>query len=279
MRGRVVAGLAALAALAAVAPSAASAYTQNVAIQSGAFDPPALLVLAGDTVAWHNASFRNHTVTARDGSFGSPGQIGTGGGYSFTFSSSGSFAYYCQVHPFMTGVVAVFPVLLSGPKEAVNRGGQVELDGRAEPGTSAVDIQRDDGAGFLTVATAAVDGAGAFRVSLPAAASARYRAVAAAGSSPDVQVVVVDRSLAVRAARHGRSELVRVRAVPSDPGAIVMLQIQLRERFGWWPVARKRLDRHSAASFRAPVGARVRAVLTLADGWTPVTTSPPLRLR
>jgi hypothetical protein len=71
---------------------------------------------------------------------------------------------------------------------------------------------------------------------------------------------------------------VRVRAVPGDPGAIVALQLQLRERFGWWTVARRRLDKHSRATFKAPLGARARVVLTLPDGWTPVVTSAALRL-
>jgi hypothetical protein len=93
-----------------------------------------------------------------------------------------------------------------------------------------------------------------------------------------VQVAVIDRKLDVRASRHCGSALVRVRAVPPDPGGIVMLQLQLRERFGWWPAARSKLDRHSRAVFRAPRGARARVVLTLDDGWTPVFTTPARRL-
>jgi hypothetical protein len=57
-----------------------------------------------------------------------------------------------------------------------------------------------------------------------------------------------------------------------------VLQLDLRERFGWWPVARRRLDSSSSAVFRAPAGARARVALTLPDGWTPVVTSAPTRL-
>ena len=247
-------------------------------MQQAAFAPAQISVLVGDTVAWRNTSFRDHTVSARDASFSSAGHVRPGGGYSFQFTQAGKFPYICQLHPFMSGEVDAFPILLEGPKVAISRGGSVKLDGRAEAGTSSVEIQRDDGSGFAPVATAAVDGTGSFSVELTAVASSKYRAVAAAGSSPDVQVAVIDRKLQVRSSRSRRGAIVRVRAVPADPGAIVQLQLQLRERFGWFPVQRKRLDKHSSATFRAPFHARARVVLTLSDGWTPVTTSPAFRL-
>ena len=274
---RTVACAAAAAALAL--PAAAAADTQTVSIQTGAFGPMQVSVLAGDTVGWNNASLQTHTVTARDGSFGSP-HIGLGGSFSQAFPSSGTFAYYCQVHPFMSGEVDAFDVLLHAPAAPVGRGGPVPLDGRARPGTSTVEIQADTGSGFADVATAAVDASGAFHTTVPAVASAKYRAVAGAGASPPVQVLVIDRELTVHVKRlgRGRGDLVRVRAEPADPGAIAVLQLDLRERFGWWPAGRRRLDSRSSAVFRAPAGARARVALTLPDGWTPVVTSAPRRL-
>jgi hypothetical protein len=54
-----------------------------------------------------------------------------------------------------------------------------------------------------------------------------------------------------------------VRSVPAKPGALVGLQLHLRERFGWWTVDRARVDRHSRARFvlrrRRPVRARAAA--------------------
>jgi plastocyanin len=258
-------------------PATAFADTANVGIQSGAFGPEQVSVLAGDTVDWTNQSLQTHTVTSRDGLFGSP-HIGQSGGFSQAFPSAGTFAYYCQIHPFMSGEVDVYDVLLRGPAQPVSRGDQVALDGRAAPGVSSVQIQADSGSGFADVATAAVDGSGTFHASVPATATAQYRAVAGASISPSVQVVVIDRNLAVRASKHGKRDLVRVRVAPGDPGATVVLQVYLRERFGWWPVQRRKLDATSSAAFRAPRGARARVVLTLPDGWTPVITSNPIRL-
>ena len=42
--------------------------------------------------------------------------------------------------------------------------------------------------------------------------------------------------------------MVNVKASPASPGANVVLQLKLRERFGWWPVARARLDKRSRAA-------------------------------
>jgi plastocyanin len=266
-----------VAALFLLVPTAAYADTANVGIQSGAFGPGQVSILAGDSVDWQNQSLQTHTVTSRDGLFGSP-HIGQGGGFSQAFPSAGAFAYYCQIHPFMSGEVDVYDVLLSGPAQPVTRGDQVALSGRASAGVSSVEIQADSGTGFADVATAAVDGTGAFNVSLPATATTQYRAVAGASISPAVQVVVIDRTMTVRASRHGRRDLVRVRVTPADPGAIVVLQLDLRERFGWWPAQRRKLDATSSAVFRAPRGARARVVLTLPDGWTPVITSAATRL-
>lgn len=267
-----------------VPAATASADTATVGIQSAAFGPQDVPILAGDTVSWQNQSLLTHTVTSRNGLFGSP-HLGLSGNYSRAFPSAGTFAYYCQIHPFMSGEVDVYDVLLKGPPQPLTRGDQVPLDGRAAPGVSTVEIQADTGSGFANVATTAVDGSGTFHASLPASVTAHYRAVAGSSVSPSVQVVVVDRTMQVHAARLARRhrqrhrfDLVRVRVTPPDPGAFVVLQLDLRERFGWWPSQRHKLDASSITTFRVRAGQRARAVLTLPDGWTPVITSAARRL-
>jgi len=47
-----------------------------------------------------------HTVTAKDGSFDSKG-IDTGEVWTHAFAARGRFAYFCELHPYMTGVVVV----------------------------------------------------------------------------------------------------------------------------------------------------------------------------
>ena len=256
-------------------PSGASAATDFVSIQQAAFGPPRVAALIGDTVSWHNSSLRDHTVTTADGSFGSNGHIVPGGGYSAVFNTAGAHPYYCSLHVGMTGEVHVYPLLLAGPAQAVAPGQPIQFSGRAAAGISTVQIEQDSGSAFVPVATAAVDGNGDFQASVPATTSALFRAVGAAGASESLQVVVVDRSVSLRVVRGA----VRVHVTPPDAGATVVLQVWLRERFGWFPVSARRLSHSSSADFPLRYkGRRARAVLELPDGFTPVAMSAPLRL-
>jgi hypothetical protein len=112
------------------------------------------------------------------------------------------------------------------------------------------------------------------------AATTAYRAVAGAATSPAVQLLVLDRRVGVAASRRGDRTTIRVHVVPASPRATVVLQLRLRERFGWWPVRRARLDARSRAEFRIRLHRRLRArvVLTLADGATALSRSPELRV-
>ncbi|HKH76009.1 MAG TPA: cupredoxin family copper-binding protein [Rubrobacteraceae bacterium] len=98
----------------APAPSAPAAGAQDqqsisVNVQNFAFDPPNIVVAPGTTVTWVNADRAPHTVTATDpaGAFDS-GTLRPGQSFSFTFTQPGtSYAYYCAIHPSMTGTVTV----------------------------------------------------------------------------------------------------------------------------------------------------------------------------
>jgi hypothetical protein len=96
-----------------------------------------------------------------------------------------------------------------------------------------------------------------------------------------VQLLVLDRKVSAAArSRRGRAT-VRTHVVPGSRGATVVLQLHLKERFGWWPVQRARLDKRSRARFAVRLRHKVRArvVLVGADGETPVARSAVLRLR
>jgi UPF0288 family protein (methanogenesis marker protein 3) len=74
--------------------------------------------------------------------------------------------------------------------------------------------------------------------------------------------------------------VVSVKASPASPGANVVLQLKLRERFGWWPVARARLDKRSRAAFtvRHYGGVPGRVVMVGADWASPLSQSSVFRL-
>ena len=80
--------------------------THYIDIQGYAFSPSSITINVGDTIVWENYDSASHTVTSNDGTFDS-GSISTGNTFSFTFTSAGTFNYYCAPHPNMTGSVTV----------------------------------------------------------------------------------------------------------------------------------------------------------------------------
>lgn len=80
-----------------------------------AYDPIALTVAVGDTVAWRNSDTVAHTVTsgASDGTSGTvdgkfdSGFLDPGEVFVYTFTEAGEFDYFCLPHPWMVGRVLV----------------------------------------------------------------------------------------------------------------------------------------------------------------------------
>jgi plastocyanin len=96
--------IAVLPALAATAP--AWAADMMVKIHNFAFNPQRLTVKAGTTVVWENADDIPHTVVSTTKAFRSEA-LDTGDKFSFTFTSPGSYEYFCSLHPHMTGAIVV----------------------------------------------------------------------------------------------------------------------------------------------------------------------------
>jgi len=264
----------ALAALAA-APAAATAATQEVSVQLAAFAPSQIDALPGETVQWTNVSPRVHTVTSDTGAFGTD-ELLPGATFVQRFDAPGGYAYHCTIHPEMTGEIDVRRVILEPlPTAVVAQGARVDVEGRTADPSRPVELQRSVGGGaFATVASAQPSPDGSWRTTIAADASADYRAAVGGDVSRTRRLLVSARRVLLRATARG----VAVTVTPSVPYARIMLQADLRERFGWWPVARARLDYLSAASFRVKRPARVRAVLVAKDGWTPLATSRALVL-
>jgi plastocyanin len=263
MRRGAAAALAALATLGAAAGDAAASEAP-VHIEFQAFNPSSLDVLPGETVQWSNVSPRRHTVTADDESFDS-GEVFGGEHFRWKFDTVGSFGYHCRIHAGMTGEVDVRRVTLAPlPPGLVPTGRSVDVDGRtATPGVP-VRVQRSTGGAFQTVATATPKPDGTWSAKITAERTAEYRAASGSNLSETRQLSVSDRTVRVSRTKHGLS----VRVVPADPYARIALELDLRERFGWWATARRKLDYLSEASFRVKRRARARVVLLADDGWT-----------
>ena len=90
--------------------------TSMVSLKNTAYNPRSITVRAGTIVVWENdeASAIPHTVTAGaptapSGAFDS-GTLNPTQKFQFTFSTAGTFNYYCRIHgAAMTGVVVVTP--------------------------------------------------------------------------------------------------------------------------------------------------------------------------
>ena len=83
----------------------AHAEEPTVNIDNFTFEPSTLTVKVGTTVTWKNRDDIPHTVVSA-GKFRSKA-LDTGDGYSFTFTATGDYAYFCSLHPHMTGKIKV----------------------------------------------------------------------------------------------------------------------------------------------------------------------------
>jgi plastocyanin len=103
----ILAGLA-LGAVSSLLPVSGGAAEQAVEVRMpGSFyRPDALTVPAGTTVRFVNEDTDIHTVTARDGSYDS-GLMFQNQAWTYTYSTPGTYEYYCLPHPWMVGTVEV----------------------------------------------------------------------------------------------------------------------------------------------------------------------------
>jgi plastocyanin len=89
--------------LVASAQSAATA----VSIDNFTFGPQKVTVKAGTTVTWTNKDDIPHGIAATNNSFARSKALDTDDSYSFTFTTPGTYAYFCYIHPHMTGTIVV----------------------------------------------------------------------------------------------------------------------------------------------------------------------------
>ena len=89
-----------------ILPAGAQNAPVAVGIDNFTFNPQTLTVKAGATVTWTNKDDIPHTVAAVNKEFRSKA-LDTDDAYTFTFTTPGTYAYFCSLHPHMTGTIVV----------------------------------------------------------------------------------------------------------------------------------------------------------------------------
>jgi len=106
----------AFAATATVNITPGDSANQNCVAAKNCFDPMVLNISPGDTVTWTNSDTAGHTATSGQptdnvtGTVWDSSLIKAGGTYTTpasTFQTAGTYNYFCQVHPWMTGEIIV----------------------------------------------------------------------------------------------------------------------------------------------------------------------------
>lgn len=103
-----VLGIAALGARSSVGAAQQAPQSAEVKIDNFSFGPASLTISVGSTVTWTNRDDIPHTVvSADDPKVFKSRVLDTDEKFSFTFTKAGTYAYFCSIHPKMTGKVIV----------------------------------------------------------------------------------------------------------------------------------------------------------------------------
>src|SRR5262249_36900876 len=95
----------------------ASAAGSAVTISNFAFNPSGVTINVGDTVTGPNNDPPSHTATSDTGLWDS-GTLAAGRTFSQAFTSAGTFAYHCTIHPSMKGTITVVAAAAASPTAA-----------------------------------------------------------------------------------------------------------------------------------------------------------------
>jgi plastocyanin len=78
-----------------------------VSIDNFTFTPASLTVKAGTTVTWTNKDDIPHGIASDDNAFKKSKALDTDDSFSYTFTTPGTFKYFCYIHPHMVGTIVV----------------------------------------------------------------------------------------------------------------------------------------------------------------------------
>ena len=90
----------------AATPSPAPSAAATVHIKDFAYKSPVVTVTAGQAILFVNDDDEAHTVTSNDKLFESGG-LDQGDSWVHVFDKTGTYHYFCALHPWMKGTIVV----------------------------------------------------------------------------------------------------------------------------------------------------------------------------
>ena len=79
----------------------------TISIDNFSFTPATLTVKAGTTVTWTNRDDIPHGIASSNNAFKRSAALDTDNSFSFTFTTAGTYQYFCYIHPHMVGSIVV----------------------------------------------------------------------------------------------------------------------------------------------------------------------------
>ena len=92
-----------------------SGSSNTCASENNCFNPNFYQATQGTTITWGNDDSVGHTVTSgrpsdtQTGTYFDSSLIRSGQTWSFTFENPGTYYYFCQIHPWMSGSLVIMP--------------------------------------------------------------------------------------------------------------------------------------------------------------------------
>ena len=88
-------------------PDSTSDKQNRIEIKDFAFNPQTITIKAGEKVTWINRDEEPHTVVSVEKQFKKSTALDTDQEFTITAGVSGTYTYFCSVHPKMTGTIVV----------------------------------------------------------------------------------------------------------------------------------------------------------------------------
>jgi plastocyanin len=236
-------------------PAQSLAGTVSVKIEASAFTPKSVTINQGDTVKWTNTDKVNHQIVANKGAFAS-GILRPGATYSFTFNTSGGFAYHDALHPSLTGAVYVKgpppQVSVGVSQPIVTYGDQTTISGTVssqKANEQVLILAQPYGSSAQQIATLETGTGGAFYYTTAPTMFTQY---SVRWKSVTSQTVTVQVRPKLTLSRTSSTRLfAKIAATPSFAGRTIYLQ--RRSKFGQWVTVEKlKLGPNSGRIFKAP---------------------------